>query len=277
MKHLFKKAINRIRRALREPDASASPPTRKGADDYLEMQRSFYEEYAAKDDISPGQIGGDHVVGSWEQHNRWPDYETCLMREVPPDGSWVAIEYGCGPGRNILRWSDRFARIDGVDISSVNLANARRYLASLIPEAKSPNLFLTRGSDCGDAPANSYDFAFSTICLQHICVHRIRTAIFADLYRCLKPGGLLSVQMGYGVPSQNTVDYHADFYDAPGTNRACDVAIADPDQVAQDLRAIGFVDFDHVIRPVGPGDLHPNWIFFSARKPGGDVSADARA
>ncbi len=241
--------------------------TQRSPDDYVRMQKSTYEAFAAADHVEPGLIDGDFVVGSWRQHDEWEDFGTYLMKYVPPGNSWTAIEYGCGPGRNIRRWTDSFARIDGVDISATNLQNARTFLEGQILRAKMPNLFLTDGMDCGEAPKAAYDFAFSTICLQHICVYDVRFSILRSLFECLRPGGRLSIQMGFGVPSPQTVPYRANFVQAAATNRGCDVAIASPDEVGGDLAAIGFTDFECWIRPTGPGDYHPNWIFFTGVKP----------
>lgn len=239
---------------------------KRTVEDYVGMQRRIYESAAAADCISEGHIEGDHVVGTWNKHDEWSDYGEYLMRHVPPDGSWLAIDYGCGPGRNLRRWSSLFKRIDGVDISAKNLENARVFLKGL-PKDKAPNLFVTDGLDCGAAPKSTYDFAFSTICMQHICVHRIRYSILSSLFACLKPGGRISIQMGYGVPSPSTVSYFEDYVTAVGTNRESDVAISSPDEPRADLEKIGFVNFEFWIRPVGPGDFHPNWIFFTAIKP----------
>ena len=46
----------------------------------------------------------------------------------------------------------------------------------------------------------------------------------------------------------------------------CDTRVEDPDQIKNDLYKIGFNNFEHWIRPPGPGDNHPNWIFFTAVK-----------
>ena len=189
------------------------------------------------------------------------------MRYVPRDESWVALDFGCGPGRNLRRWSSFFARIDGVDISAGNLENARTFLDGTVPPHKQPNLYLTAGNDCGAAAHEHYDFAFSTICLQHICVHSIRFSIFSHLFSCLKPGGRISIQMGFGVPSPHTVGYLEDHVVAAETNRACDVAISSPDEVKADFDRIGFESFESWIRPVGPGDFHPHWIYFTATRP----------
>ena len=254
-----------IGRFLRWLECLKASITQRSAADYVKMQKSNYDLYASADQISIGNIEGDYVVGSWRAHDQWADYNDYLMKYVPRNESWIALDYGCGPGRNLKRWSSIFARVDGVDISQKNLENARTFLAHL-PTAKTPNLFLTEGMDCGAAPKDHYDFVFSSICLQHICVYNVRYSILKSLFSCLKLGGRISIQMGYGVPSPNTVNYHDNFFAAPGTNRVADVAIRSPDEVENDLKKIGFTDFEHWLRPVGPGDVHPQWIFFTAVK-----------
>src|SRR5262249_19660156 len=92
--------------------------------DYARMQKRSYETFASFGVVKPGEIHGDAVVGSLSQQDTWPDYEMFLMKYVHRDASWIALDYGCGPGRNIRRWSDWFKRIDGVDISQRNLDNA---------------------------------------------------------------------------------------------------------------------------------------------------------
>jgi hypothetical protein len=74
--------------------------------------------------------------------------------------------------------------------------------------------------------------------------------------------------MGYGKNSPNTVPYYVNFTSALTTNRGCDVEVRSPEQVRDDLVAAGFAEFEYWIRPTGPGDTHPNWIFFTAVKKG---------
>ncbi len=106
----------------------------------------------------------------------------------------------------------------------------------------------------------------STIKLQHICVYDIRKNLFKEFHRVLKDGGIFTAQMGYGFPSPMTVGYYENFYDAQISNRGCDVCIQSAKQLEDDLLEIGFKDLQYKITQVGPGDCHPNWIFFSVTK-----------
>ena len=84
--------------------------------------------------------------------------------------------------------------------------------------------------------------AYSVICLQHICVYSVRLQILEGLFRALKPGGLLTFQMGYGPGHAQMVDYFDDFVGAPGTNGVADVGVLHPGEIAGDLARIGFTN-----------------------------------
>ena len=228
---------------------------------YAQMQRAFYEDHAARSKYSKDEIV-DNIVGSFTEHNIWPDYDRFLMKYV--DGSFLdklALDFACGPGRSIAKYSHLFRRLDGADIAQGNLDNAAAYLTSF--GLSVPNLYVTSGIDLGGVPDNTYDLIFSTIAMQHICVHETRFSILRHMYRALRPRGRISIQMGFGV-SPNKAGYFENRYDAPGTNSACDTMIENPDYVEDDLRKIGFREFEYWVRPVGPGDSHPYWIFFTA-------------
>lgn len=226
---------------------------------YTNMQQESYDMYARSWSISDR----DHVVGSFDQHNQWGDYEY-LFRDVDNLINKKALDFGCGPGRNLVKYSDRFKQLDGIDISKVNINNAKTWI--VFNNKKIPNLYINNGVDLQPIEDNTYDLVMSTICFQHICVYDIRFNILREIYRILKPKGRITFQMGFGEPSPQTVGYYDNFFEANGTNRTCDTSIKDENQVKNDLYKIGFVDFKFYIRPTGPGDIHPNWIFFSAEK-----------
>jgi SAM-dependent methyltransferase len=233
----------------------------KSKKDYLDMQNSYYDEYASKWSLE----FRDPVVGSYDAHNNWSDYDNFLFKDFETS-ELIAIEYGCGPGRNLVKFSDRFARVDGIDISDVNIEKARLNInANNIQE---PNLYVTSGDNLSAVADESYDVVFAVICFQHICVHEIRFNILKDIFRVLKPGGKLCFQMGHGgkdgIP---TAGYYDNNYDAGSTNGHSDVSITDEQDLREDLvDKIGFKNYKSDIRETGPGDNHKNWIWVQVQK-----------
>ena len=225
---------------------------------YTQMQLNLYNGLASE----WSEVNRDPVVGSFDGHNDWNDYENLFSR-LGNQSKLIGLDFACGPGRNIVKYNGRFKRLDGVDISPVNIEKAQSYTSNRGIETI---LYNSSGTDINVVPSNSYDFVMSTIALQHICVYDIRYSIMKDIHRVLKDGGVFTAQMGFGSPSPLTVGYYENYYDAESSNRACDVCIETTDQLEKDLIEIGFTDFRYIIGPVGPGDIHPNWIYFNCIK-----------
>lgn len=227
---------------------------------YTKMQQTSYDNDAMNWNIN----NLDPVVGSFNSHNVWKDYDIYLFRDIDDLSKKNVIDFGCGPGRNIVKFSDRCKNIDGVDISQYNLNNALIWMKH--NNVNNENLYLCNGIDLNIIGDEKYDIVMSTICFQHICVYDIRFNYLKEFYRILKPGGYITIQMGYGKDSPATVDYYDNNYDALCTNRGCDTSVINHTQIRDDLIKIGFKNFNYYIRPTGPGDCHPNWIFFNAQK-----------
>lgn len=225
---------------------------------YTQMQLNLYNRLASE----WSEENREPVVGSFDAHNGWGDYEN-LFQRLKNQSELVGLDFACGPGRNIVKYNGRFKRLDGVDISSVNIEKAQAYTANRGIETI---LYTSTGTDISIVPSNQYDFVMSTIALQHICVYDIRYSIMKDIHRVLKNGGAFTAQMGFGSPSPQTVGYYENYYDAESSNRECDVCIEKPEQLQKDLLEIGYKDFHYTIGPVGPGDMHPNWIYFNCIK-----------
>ena len=238
------------------------------AQDYLNMQKSEYNRQA-----SNWSLGHRNpVVGSYDEHNRWPDYKNYLFKNIETEGK-LALDYGSGPGRNIITMSNLFEKIDGCDISEVNREKA--VLNTKHHGITDFNYYVCDGKSipCAD---NTYDIVFSVICLQHICVHEVRTEIIKNIYRVLKEGGHFCWQMGFGGkpphPNPNSrwaykwYEWHDNAYGAEKTNGLHDVSITNVDHVKDEILEIGFKSFEYDIRPTGPGDNHRNWIYMRAQK-----------
>jgi len=224
------------------------------------MQNAHYEEYAKAWSLK----FRDPVVGSYDAHNQWEDYDTYLFKDFDTNGL-VALEYGCGPARNLIEFQDRFARVDGIDIAQTNLDKAKINLEDA--GIKDYKLYLTSGDNLDEVDSESYDVVFAVICFQHICVYEIRDSIIKDIYRVLKPGGYLCFQMGFGgkegIP---TAGYFDNVYDATTTNGHADVSITNEDDVKNHLEKLGYKNYKSDIRPTGPGDNHKNWIWIQVQK-----------
>jgi ubiquinone/menaquinone biosynthesis C-methylase UbiE len=235
--------------------------------DYLEMQKAQYESRAGVAKIQPnGWILDEAVVGSYQQQEQFP-YIVNIMEGIQ-EGSKdkTILEYGCGPGRNLLRLSKLFKVAIGVDISQANLENARK-----ICDIKNIKNIILHKCDGKSVPLsnNSVDHAFSVICMQHICSYNIRRKILEELYRVLKPFGWLVCQFGFNDPDTipaHYVGYYANKYDATDTNGACDCCVTDQVQLIRDLKSIGFnktyVWHTHWVNDSN----HTNWIWIRGQK-----------
>jgi ubiquinone/menaquinone biosynthesis C-methylase UbiE len=228
---------------------------------YTQMQKTQYENEANTWNIN----NLDPVVGSFKAHNDWEDYEY-LFKDIPDQSSKKVLDFGCGPGRNLVKYANRFAQIDGVDIASKNLDNAKIWMKHNNIDENSSMLYLCNGVNLNNISNDQYDIVMSTICMQHICVYEIRLNYLKEFYRVLKTGGFITIQMGYGFNKRYNVDYYINNYDALGTNGGFDTTVSHYSNIEKDLTSIGFKNFKYYIRPVGPGDFHENWIFFSAEK-----------
>lgn len=228
---------------------------------YLEMQRRQYNNEALKWSLT----NKDPVVGWYDYHESFPDYDTHLFRGIENTEQMVALEYGCGPARNIIRFNDRFAAIDGTDISENVIEKARLHLDSVGNKTSILAVCDGKSIPFGD---NYYELVFSVICLQHIASYSVRRSIFEEVFRVLQPGGYFCFQMGFGG-RPNSVGYYDEALDATGTNGTCDVSITDEQNLIDDLTQVGFVEYDSKIDRVCQ-DLHANWIWVKVRKPNHD-------
>lgn len=229
----------------------------KTEQDYTAMQKQYYE------DGTPVMAIQNHLF-----HNDNPEYWSILLKPLQ-SGDWsdkTVLDFGCGCGRNVMNVLKTFnvKEAHGCDISSNNVEYSKKFVLDQTGKTNF-HFFATDGQSLQPGESNAYDLIFSTIVLQHIPVHNIRKKIMTDFYRCVKPGGMISFQMGFGSAGHRVASYYENATHAETTNGGYDVQITDPKNLVDDLVEIGFKDVNYVIGQPWT-DQHSNWIYVTAVK-----------
>ena len=122
---------------------------------YTQMQLNTYNDLAS----GWSESNRDPVVGSFDGHNGWDDYENLFTR-LENQSELIGLDFACGPGRNIVKYDGRFKRLDGVDISPINIEKAKSYTSNRNIETV---LYTSSGVDIDVVPSDEYDFVMRTI------------------------------------------------------------------------------------------------------------------
>ena len=240
-------------------------------DDYFFMQQNFYEKTSAL------IVRDDHYIHN--NNTQAPNLGFgALLTEPHKFVGSSALDFGCGGGRNMLNLASfkLFSRIDGVDISEINIRAAHSKFKQVYPNIES-NTYQNSLEDLGVPSHILYKFVFSTITLQHISSWQLRQKIFTSIFRSMESGGLFSFQMGYNSvnlargwkfpANKYRVRYEKNLFGAPSTNGKYDVSVSHPSQLLKDLTKVGFEQIEWVISPSFANQTHCAWIWIKARKP----------
>lgn len=134
--------------------------------DAEEMERHEYERIARREAFYFWHVGRREILSE------------ALMRHATPSSEKAILDYGCGPGGNILFLSD-FGRVFGIDVSDTALIFAKsRGFAELIKVNNHRTPFA----------AASFDVVTSLDVFEHIKDDEVA---MAECFRILKPGGVL--------------------------------------------------------------------------------------
>lgn len=235
----------------------------RGIENYRKMQQQQYEGYTKNFNDSKNLC-----VGAFEAHQNYT-YEDHLLEHFHGRHG-IALDFACGMGRMMQRMLSHFEIVDGVDLNENNLNYAATYLTECGVGHEKYSLFLSDG--IGIKGINKkYDFIYSTIALQHICVHSIRALIFKDLHSLLKDDGCCCFQMGFGW--DNGIHWFDNHYVARSTNAGSDVTIPNSyhlDAITKDFESMGFKDIRYEFKisphPQFGNRYHPIWIFMHMKK-----------
>jgi SAM-dependent methyltransferase len=107
---------------------------------------------------------------------------------APPPGR--ALDFGCGPGRLTQALAGHFAHVDGVDIASTMIEQAR----ALNRHGNACTYHLNTAGDLQLFAGGSFDFIYSSITLQHMEPRHSRRYI-EEFFRVARPGGVAVFQI----------------------------------------------------------------------------------
>lgn len=200
------------------------------------------------------------AVTNHEEHFENPNYWKILSNITDNPSYWkdrTALDFGCGCGRNIKTLLDLadWERVDGCDISGKNAVFSKRYVGHFYKNKC--NTWRNNGFTILDEQ-DKYDFIMSTIVLQHIPVYDIRFSILLDMYKLLKPQGILSIQF---EDMKGSTEYYGNKveFDENNTNSRVD----DVKNIIEDLEKIGFT----ILETIVTAERVPNtWYIIKATK-----------
>jgi len=182
-------------------------------------------------------------IDNHKQHDIEPHYKNILLKQIVENpSSWddkIALDFGCGCGRNIRNLLNlaNFKRVDGCDISKGNMKYSAEYIAELFGEDRC-NTWETDGATLYPCEDNTYDFIMSHQVLQHIANYDVRYSILSDIYRVLRPSGIISIHF-------LNLDINVGYFDNYNTGTSTslkNVRIDNYQCVIADLEKIGFKD-----------------------------------
>ncbi|MDE5073206.1 MAG: glycosyltransferase, partial [Trichodesmium sp. St5_bin8] len=176
----------------------------------LDLQRQFWNVNSL-DEAMFGRVFTDNKINAMSPQEKMEAWENSVLSStqklfigIPIKAEWKVLEIGCGVGRLIKYLREKFAQVDGVDISENMIQFARQYLAD---GKQNGEVYVNNGYDLQQLPDQNYDFVYSTIVFQHIRSISIVKSYFQETLRVLKPGGYFRLQVhDYSASSLGNFD-----------------------------------------------------------------------
>lgn len=190
----------------------------------------------------------DHARQFWEgtrDHDVSQNLEA-LLDAIPGDGPFRILDFGCGPGRDLVALRRRGHEAIGLDGAAAVVRMAREYAQAEVWHQD----FLAL-----DLPAAHFHGVFANASLFHVPSQEL-PRVLDELRRCLVPGGVLFASNPRG---RNQEGWN-------GSRYGC---FHDLEAWRGYLRAAGFDEIRHYYRPDGLPRAQQPWLASLWRRPGG--------
>lgn len=167
-----------------------------------------------------------------------------LLRHLPESGPHMVLDFGCGPGRDLVAFRDLGHLAVGLDGAEKFVEMAREYSGCEVLHQDFLALAL---------PGDRFDGVFANASLFHVPSQEL-PRVLRELWSCLKPGGALFSSIPHGPGRE-------------GWNRDRYCCYLDLEECRKYMTSAGFIELEHYYRPEGkPRDQQP-WLASVWRKP----------
>ncbi len=167
-----------------------------------------------------------------------------LVRNLNTQGDERILDFGCGPGRDLVAWKKRGCRPVGLD-------GALRFCE--MARALSGCEVLHQDFSQLDLPEAHFDGVFANATLFHVPADALPTTLRV-LWLCLKPGGVLMSSNPRGRDKEGWNGERYGRYHSLAGWRAF-------------MGAAGFVEIEHYYRPTGLPRAEQPWLVTVWRRP----------
>ena len=151
-----------------------------GVVSWPQFRQSAINEQSRQDFFLTGQRHVDHVIEALRTHLR-PSFAPTRI-----------LDYGCGVGRLVVPFAQRFQHVTGVDVSEAMLSEAR----ANAKRAEIENVQYFHTDQFEMEASKSFDLIHSFIVFQHIRPNR-GEAILRRLLQLLEPEGLGAIHITF--------------------------------------------------------------------------------
>jgi SAM-dependent methyltransferase len=166
-----------------------------------------------------------------------------LLRHLPSPGQHTILDFGCGPGRDLVVFRALGHVAVGIDGAEQFVRIAREDSGSEVLHQDFLHL---------DLPAERFDGIFANASLFHVPSQEL-PRVLGQLWRCLKPDGVLFSSNPHGP---NREGWSGDRY-------GCYLDLPTYRQILGDA---GFVELEHYYRPTGAPRHQQPWLASVWRK-----------
>jgi len=172
-----------------------------------------------------------------------------LLQYIASAPPFELLDFGCGPGRDLMRFKALGHRVTGLEGSTQLAALARAHSGCQVLEQNFLQL---------DLPSARFDGVFANAVLFHI-PSQVLPRVLRELHMALKPGAVLFCSNPHGDGQEGwNGDRYGAYYDWPSWRNY--------------VTAAGFTELTHYYRPPGAPREQQPWLASVWRKAGPQMS-----